>query len=267
MANKAELITDLLIERATRGLTAEQAQQLADCLRDTGTSMTDFGDYDRVVAAVDNAIAATHDCVDQSAEPLPATLREKLTEDAGRFFARGESGVARLSPPKPKNRPQPAGVMAFGGWAIAATLLVFVLIGQMREPVVVAPDHAAALAELTAEADTIVAPWAQPDAAEFSAVSGEVIWNDRLQSGYMRLAGMPVNEPGRSQYQLWIVDPDRDEQPVDGGVFDIPDATGEWLIPIDAKLTVDQPTVFAITREKPGGVVVSDGPLLVIASV
>jgi anti-sigma-K factor RskA len=82
----------------------------------------------------------------------------------------------------------------------------------------------------------------------------------------MLLTGMPANDPSVAQYQLWVVDPDRDSNPVDGGVFDIPSGQQSVVIPINAKLAVDDPTVFAITREQPGGVVVSKGPLLVIAS-
>ena len=93
-----------------------------------------------------------------------------------------------------------------------------------------------------------------------------VVWNDERQEGYMLLTGMPANDPATSQYQLWIVDPDRDENPVDGGVFDVPSGEPSVVIPIDAKLAVSNPAVFAITREQPGGVVVSKGPLLVIAS-
>ncbi len=62
------------------------------------------------------------------------------------------------------------------------------------------------------------------------------------------------------------MDPGRDARPVDGGVFDIT-GEGEVIVPIDAKLPIGTPAVFAITLEQPGGVVVSDGPLLVIAPV
>jgi hypothetical protein len=48
-------------------------------------------------------------------------------------------------------------------------------------------------------------------------------------------------------------------------VFDVT-AAGEVIIPVQARLGVDQPTTFAITLEKAGGVVVSAGPLLVVAS-
>ena len=43
-----------------------------------------------------------------------------------------------------------------------------------------------------------------------------------------------------------------------GGVFDIPvSAERKVYIPVDAKLPVDEPGVFVITLEQPGGVVVS----------
>jgi len=83
----------------------------------------------------------------------------------------------------------------------------------------------------------------------------------------MRLSGLPANRSAAEQYQLWIVDPSRDERPIDGGVFDIPAGVDEVIVPIDAKLRAADPKAFAITLEQPGGVVVSDGPLLVVAPV
>ena len=50
-------------------------------------------------------------------------------------------------------------------------------------------------------------------------------------------------------------------------LFDIASTSGEIVVPIDAKLGVLEPQAFAITLEQPGGVVVSDGPLLVVAAV
>ncbi|MCG8653063.1 MAG: anti-sigma factor, partial [Pirellulales bacterium] len=65
-----------------------------------------------------------------------------------------------------------------------------------------------------------------------------------------------VNDASVEQYQLWIIDPQRDDEPIDGGVFDIKQ-NGEVIVPINAKLTVIEPAAFAVTIEKPGGVVVS----------
>ncbi len=45
--------------------------------------------------------------------------------------------------------------------------------------------------------------------------------------------------------------------PIDGGVFDIPAGATEVVIPINARLAVNDPAMFAVTIERPGGVVVS----------
>ena len=94
-----------------------------------------------------------------------------------------------------------------------------------------------------------------------------MVWSNERQAGFMRLSGMPPNRSSAEQYQLWIVDPSRDEHPIDGGVFDIPAGVEEVIVPIDAKLRAEDPRAFAITLEQRGGVVVSDGPLLVVAPV
>ena len=79
---------------------------------------------------------------------------------------------------------------------------------------------------------------------------------------------MPVNDQAQRQYQLWIFDRNQDEKtPVDGGVFDIT-SDGEVIIPIRAKLRVAEAYLFAVTIEKPGGVVVSSRERLpLLASV
>jgi anti-sigma-K factor RskA len=87
--------------------------------------------------------------------------------------------------------------------------------------------------------------------------TGDIVWSDAKQTGYIRIKGLPKNDPGKEQYQLWIYDENQDPKtPIDGGVFDA-SSDGEIVIPIDAKIKVKNPKVFAITVEKPGGVVVS----------
>ena len=71
------------------------------------------------------------------------------------------------------------------------------------------------------------------------------------------MRGLPKNDASKTSYQLWIFDANQDDKtPVDGGVFDI-NSEGEVIIPIDAKIKVGKPQMFAVTAEKPGGVVVS----------
>ena len=97
----------------------------------------------------------------------------------------------------------------------------------------------------------------------YKGLTGEVIWNDEKQEGYMSLENLAVNDPTKNQYQLWIVDPERDELPVDGGVFDITDKDGKQIIPIRNALAINKPVAFVITLEQPGGVVKSKQEVVV----
>jgi anti-sigma-K factor RskA len=76
---------------------------------------------------------------------------------------------------------------------------------------------------------------------------------------------MPVNDPSKNQYQIWIIDPIKYKQPVDGGVFNITDAGRDIIIPINPKLPISNAKGFAITIEQPGGVVVSSQELILTA--
>jgi hypothetical protein len=97
----------------------------------------------------------------------------------------------------------------------------------------------------------------------YKGISGEVIWNDKKQEGYMSLENLAVNDPTKNQYQLWIVDPERDELPVDGGVFDITQKDGTQIIPIRNALAINKPVAFVITLEQSGGVVKSKQEIVV----
>ena len=75
-----------------------------------------------------------------------------------------------------------------------------------------------------------------------------------------------ANDPTKTQYQLWIFDKTRDDRfPVDGGVFDV-GADGEVIVKISPKLFVNEPVLFAVTVEAPGGVVVSKRERIVVTA-
>jgi anti-sigma-K factor RskA len=98
-----------------------------------------------------------------------------------------------------------------------------------------------------------------------TGVTGDVVWSTSTQRGFMRFKGLAVNDPKKLQYQLWIFDKAQDQKhPIDGGVFDIDLATGDVIVPITPKIRVQDATLFAITIEKPGGVVVSSRDRLVL---
>lgn len=195
---------------------------------------------------------------------LPTRLRERLLADVSVAFA----------PPPPRRSPapdtaprahRPSRWPAFVAGAVlaAAAAVLFVLTSPRPAPAPepVASTSAARAALLTAAGTITWQFGATGDRAGVGA-SGDVVWNADRQEGYMRIVGLSVNDVTVEQYQLWIFDATQDERyPIDGGVFDIgaatPGANGETIVPIAAKLSVREPKLFAVTVEKPGGVVVS----------
>lgn len=248
-------IVELLAQRATEGLNNEQAGRLSSLLEQHRVDDTE--EFELAAAAAANAFGLESAT---SSDNVPASLKVKLRGDADKFFGLKQRNVVELRPPAKR------GGSWNWGWATAAALALALVMTNLDDRAM-APDFEADRERLIAAADgTTVISWSTPESPEFARVEGDVVWNNERQEGYMRLAGMPANDPATSQYQLWLVDPERDGNPVDGGVFDIPAGASTVVIPIDAKLAVNNPKVFAITREQPGGVVVSKGPLLVVAS-
>jgi DNA-directed RNA polymerase specialized sigma24 family protein len=146
-------------------------------------------------------------------------------------------------------------------WLAAAGLVLAILgwwpalVGPMME--VEGPREG--LQSLVASSDELVrAPWQGGDAAKGRSVSGEVVWSPQRQRGYMVLDNVPANDPREAQYQLWIFDGERPEYPVNGGVFNVPSGRESVIVPITPEVTVGDPSLFAVTRERPGGVVVSE---------
>ncbi len=117
--------------------------------------------------------------------------------------------------------------------------------------------------------DTVRIAWAPfdlPDApAEQGDVTGDVVWNDELETGYLRFVGLDVNDPDIEQYQVWVIDERGMEQKVSGGVFDAT-AEGEVIVPIRPGIDVRRVALFAVTIEEPGGTWVPDlGRRVVVA--
>ncbi len=221
-------------------------------------------------------------------EPLPLELSDSIRRAAAAHVSRRVSGSAGGEPPRVAPRPTTSApesrgpgwqrLLALAGWGVAACLGLALLsrstpspregIRPEPETTAVRPAEAAPAEKrrerLLAEDPAVLSvAWA---AGKDSSVAGlpegvthgDVVWSQSRQQGYMRFRGLAANDPAVEQYQLWIFDAERDAaHPVDGGVFDVADADGEVCVPIDARLPIGKPTLFAITVEKPGGVVVS----------
>lgn len=126
-------------------------------------------------------------------------------------------------------------------------------------------DHANAQgAQLATDASALRIPWTITEDPAAAGARGDLVWNNERQEGFMRFEGLTPNDPAETRYQLWIFDAARDDRfPVDGGLFDVPES-GEVVVPIDARLRIGEPVLFAVTIEEPGGVVVSDRERIVV---
>lgn len=196
----------------------------------------------------------------QPGEAMPAALTERIRATS-KGFLQQPSLAAEVVPPAVTLATHGRSVswresMAWLCAAAAIALTLFVVLPSNSKQFMTASQQREAL---IATADDLTrVRWSSTDPAKADVKDlGEVVWSNRQQKGFMTIRGLPKNDPSTEQYQLWIIDPSRDEEPIDGGVFDI--ATDvESVIPINAKLEVGNPKVFAVTVEKPGGVVVSD---------
>ena len=193
-------------------------------------------------------------------EPIPLRLRRKIAADAKKYFAsqREEKKASRKIFGFESNRL---------GWAFAAFASVILAVNlyttrinpaivEIKSPPKIELSPAREREHLIASAKDIVrSDWGDFNRQEPKNIQGDVVWSSSAQKGFVRFRNLPVNDKTKQQYQLWIFD-ENQQYPIDGGVFDA-DAAGEIVIPIDAKIKVQKPTMFAVTAEKAGGVVVS----------
>jgi hypothetical protein len=241
----------LLADRALEGLSEAEARELEQ--------LGGAGDDSLDLAAAAVALAELGPL-----EPMPELLAARV-----RAGARTE---ARRRPRRDLGRS--------AGWLAAAAAVLLAVFAWSRPPQVVEkivkvevpapparpPTPAERRAELLAQAaDARTLTWsATPDPAARGA-TGDVVWSESRQQGYLRIRGLAVNDPSRAQYQLWIFDARRDQaHPVDGGVFDV--QGGDVIVPIRAAIRVFEPKLFAVTVEKPGGVVVSRRERIVLTA-
>jgi hypothetical protein len=225
-------------------------------------------------------------------QELPAELAQRIAQQADLHFAkRAAATISSLDAARGANAPaatstrEPAPVPRSNsgayGWFAAAACLVLAVFGWMRAPAPVEmPPIAVMPPAITRPVEPPPAPRARTPAEERLAllanagsvkvtlsatkdpaakgVTGDAVWDPVTQKGFLHFVGLASNDTGVSQYQIWIFDAGRDKRyPIDGGVFDVPADADEVVIPINANLNVSKVAAFAVTVEKPGGVVVS----------
>ena len=296
---------ELLLERATEGLDDAEAAELAalgadhDLSFDLAAASIDLAtlrDVDEMPAGVaDKILVAAGVAQPQLPSTLAGVVPQRPPQPSPTKIPSTLAGVTPARPigatvPQPQpvdelaaaraNKPSRAPMIAAYLAAAAAIALAVgaVLWARQQEPKVITkevekvvmpstPTPIEARAQLLATAnDVTTLAWTATEDPAAKGASGDVVWSESQQRGFMRFVGLAVNDPKQLQYQLWIFDKHRDQAfPVDGGVFDITPA-GEVIVPISAKLPVGEPVLFAVTVEKPGGVVVSKRERIVVTA-
>ncbi|MCE2883138.1 MAG: anti-sigma factor [Planctomycetaceae bacterium] len=193
-------------------------------------------------------------------DPMPAAL-------ASRLHALADALHAPAPPAIPLRADRPARPLSEKVAWIAAAASITVAVASSW-PVLLDALRAAPTTSdfLATHPNSLRASWsATNDGHIVGAVAGEVRFDPATGDGELHIEGLAQNDPAREQYQLWIFDAGRDERfPVDGGVFDIT-CSGRAVIAIRSKLAVQRPTMFAVTVERPGGAVVSERRIALVA--
>ena len=291
---KKERMLELLADQALFGLDEQETKELKDL-------QTEFPEF-REDASFEQTAAAIGLVNLKTDEAMPPALQARILADADKFFGDKKkepetsseagliSGEAMQNAPNSDadiravsyDSPQPS-FLQWLGWGVAALACIALVANIWLTRV--APDNEVVdnptqtptplkeptLAEqkqqlIASAKDIVKTDWSSPD--ENTELSGEIVWSDAEQKGYMTFRGLPVNDKSQEAYQLWIFDETQSEKtPISGGVFDV-EKTGEVIIPIDPNLKVKNPKMFAVTVEKPGGVMVSDrGKIAALAKV
>lgn len=263
--NTDELLIDLLIEQATHRLTDAEQTEL-DALEN--------GRHDNSFDLTVSAISLIGEKGDQA---MPSHLRANVRAAAERYFDEAEeSSRVQLAPQFDSSTAEGKRSRLnwnWLGWAVAAAACLILVANlyltrvQPGQQLAGGPTPTPVSEILTpaqerqkmmgSSPDMIKATVAKGNVGEITDISGDIVWSDSKQAGYVRLRGLPMNDNKKQQYQLWIFDETQsDKTPIDGGVFDV-NENGEVTIPIKATLKTRKPKMFAITVEQPGGVMVS----------
>lgn len=267
-------LRELLAGHALADLDPDEGAELARAVEDV-----DGRDAQELEALVGGLTAHL---AQADSEALPTDVRRSLEAAADRWQRErsgagprlhvesgggADSGTSASSAPPAAPRSS-ASWWAWSGWAVAAVLGGLLLMRPAPPiPEPAAPPTVAELRAALVAQQHLELGWSATEDPAGANATGDLVWSAQTQAGVMRFRGLEPNDPNQIRYQLWIFDATRDDRyPVDGGLFDVPPGVDEVLVPIDARLRIGQPVLFAVTIEPPQGVVVSDRDRIVVVA-
>jgi anti-sigma-K factor RskA len=264
-----ERLLDLLCKQVSEGLTVEEQREL-ESLEATVETSVDLRSLEMTAAAISMSSVRAN-------EAMPDHLKSGILARADEYFADRQTEEAPRVLAVPAVEKPSISIWGWLGWAAAGVACIALAIniyqnnGRRDEqaglksptpaPAIMSPTQSRERLMASAN-DVVTADWGAGNVVGLE-LAGDIVWSDSKQEGYMRFRNLPKNDVNVYTYQLWIFDETQDPKtPIDGGIFDV-NADGEIVIPIDAKLRARGAKAFAITMEKPGGVMVSNRKQLV----
>lgn len=207
------------------------------------------------------AAAGLQFCAERRSAPKPAAPASRQVGKPGqpKVAAAGSSPTRpeHILPP-PRQRPHLVSLLGSSLVGLAAGFLVWLLVPPRIAPIAAdTRSPAEQLASLlAADPGLLRLHWQHGSSPFRGEVTGEVVWSQQDQRGYLTFRGLPALDEDH-RFQLWIVDGQREGAPVDGGLFAISPGSDTTVVPIDARLPIGKPAAFVVTVEGKTGAVVS----------
>ncbi len=237
----------LLADRALGGLDPSEAAELAE--------LTDQDDPDGLALELAAAAVALARVEGMGLPDLPENLVARVERRA--LQANSSRATSRASAPRRR-----VPLVGWAGWLAAAASIALVVYDRSNpepQPVIGPPPPPSVASPRDRFAFAPSRPLVATAHPLARGAGGTVVWDGTRQEGYLQIKGLAPVDPKSGCYQLWVFDAKRDGRyPVDGGMFTVTSTTGDEVVAVRPRIPVREPTLFAVTLEPPGGVVVSD---------
>lgn len=218
-------IEEMLALDALGLLTPEEGRELAALLAADGDL--------RIRAEALRETASMLAYLPESRAPRPGLKRAVMREIDLRIAAERPAGRGNVLP-----------------WALAALFAIIAAVSVVRDVVHSRENGRVRIALL------------RPPGAD-SLATAQISWNEKTHTGRIVARRMDPLAPDRC-YQIWIIDPRRDE-PVSGGIFTV-SADGSVEAEVKPAEPVGGAERFLISLEKAGGVPKAAGPFVLAGS-